>query len=126
MSSRSPLWCEGARLLIVDDDRAVLEATLDMAEALGAVAVGAESVDRARPLLAEFDPTLVLADFYMPDGGARAVLAAVQAWKPSIPVVLFTGAHDLPRDGRFAATLLKPARLETLASCIRTLGLRAT
>src|SRR6266849_5935444 len=85
---------KGMRVLIVDDDDVVLEVFADMVASLGAEVTTAISVAEARPLLWQFQPTLVITDVYMPGENGLVMRAEVRHWKAGTPVVALTGARD--------------------------------
>jgi PAS domain S-box-containing protein len=87
---------KGLRVLIVDDDKAVLRSTVRMLDVLGYAAVSAESGSEALRLLAsnqEID--LVLADFAMPEMSGGELAKAICAMRPTLPVILMTGYSGL-------------------------------
>ena len=82
----------GLRVLVVDDDKAVLRSTVRMLDFLGYATVSAESGSEALRLLAsnqEID--LVLADFAMPEMSGGELAKAIRAMRPTLPVILITG-----------------------------------
>ena len=113
----------GMRVLIVDDDHVVLEVFADMVASLGAEVTTATSVAEARLMLAEFAPTLVVTDVYMPGENGLVMRAEVRNWRATTPVVALTGAGDgeIPVDAGFVQVLQKPVPLQTLAALLKTL-----
>jgi PAS domain S-box-containing protein len=81
-----------SRVLVVDDDKAVLESTLRMLDFLGYAAVPAESAAQALRLIASgVEIDLVLADFAMPKMSGVELASAIHATRPTLPVILVTG-----------------------------------
>lgn len=83
----------GERILIVDDEEALVRLGEEMVAALGYEAVGFDSATRA---LAAFraDPQafdLVLADEIMPGMTGTQLAAALRAIRPHLPILLMTG-----------------------------------
>lgn len=113
--------CRGARVLIVDGDRAVVEVLLNMVEFLGAAGDGTTSVNDVPDLLTRIRPTIVLVDRNLPGGGGAAVLDAVCAWSATTPVVQLAGAAERT-DAHFVDSLLKPIQLEALQHVIERFG----
>jgi PAS domain S-box-containing protein len=100
-----------SRVLVVDDDKAVLESTLRMLDFLGYAAVPAESGGQALRLIdSGVVIDLVLADFAMPEMSGIELAGAIHAARPSLPVILVTGYVDLDVVRKFgeARILQKP------------------
>jgi DNA-binding response OmpR family regulator len=116
----------GMRVLLVDDDAAVLEVFADMVTAMGAEVATAISVQEARPLLETFRPTVVITDVYMPDENGLVLRAEVREWNPKVPVVALTGAAEgiVPSEAGFSHVLQKPVMMNTLAEVLMTLRRR--
>ena len=116
----------GMRVLLVDDDAAVLEVFADMVAAMGAEVTTAISVQEARPLLETFRPTVVITDVYMPDENGLVLRAEVREWNPKVPVVALTGAAEglVPSEAGFRHVLQKPVMMNTLAAVLSTLRSR--
>jgi CheY-like chemotaxis protein len=73
------------------DDRAVLKSTLKMLASLGFAGVPAESGREALRLIATNpDIDVVLADFAMPEMNGADLVRAIQAARPTLPVILVT------------------------------------
>ena len=114
------------RVLLVDDDTAVLEVFADMVAAMGAEVTTAISVQEARPLLETFRPTVVITDVYMPEENGLVLRAEVRHWNPKVPVVALTGASEgiVPSEAGFRHVLQKPVMMNTLAAVLTTLRSR--
>ena len=85
-----------SRVLVVDDDKAVLKSTLRMLDFLGYPAVPAESGEEALRLVASnLQIDLVLADFGMPEMSGVELARALYAIRPTLPIILVTGHGDL-------------------------------
>jgi CheY-like chemotaxis protein len=99
------------RILVVDDDGAVLRSTLRMLDALGYAPVPAASGGEALALIASgLDIDLVLADFAMPEMTGVELAETIHVAHPALPVILVTGYHDREALKGFgeAAILQKP------------------
>ena len=80
------------RILVVDDDKAVLRTTLRMLDARGFAAAPAASGAQALLLLARgLEIDLVLADFAMPEMTGVELAEAIRTTHPALPVLLVTG-----------------------------------
>jgi two-component system, cell cycle sensor histidine kinase and response regulator CckA len=125
-SETEPMRGQGERILIVEDNRSVRRALEGTLRALGyqvvTVANGRDALDWME---AQHDPVdLVLSDVVMPEMGGRALLNALQADWPLLPVVLLTGhpmreeMEALVEEG-LSAWLSKPPNPVTLARVLR-------
>jgi PAS domain S-box-containing protein len=80
------------RILVVDDDGAVLRTTLRMLDALGYATVPAASGGEALALIANGPKIdLVLADFAMPEMTGVELAETIHTTCPALPVILVTG-----------------------------------
>ncbi len=114
----------GAAVLLVDDDaatRKVAKANLGL-EGFEVVTAGSSAEALAR--LDETDPLALVTDLKMPDGDGIALMDAVHARRPFLPVVLVTGhatvetAVAAMRRGALHY-LTKPVRYDELALVLR-------
>jgi putative nucleotidyltransferase with HDIG domain len=80
------------RILVIDDDAVIRDLMTEILEGAGheivAAATGAEAAGR----LTDADIDLVVSDIVMPDLSGLELLEAVRLHRPSLPVVLVTGA----------------------------------
>jgi len=114
------------RVLLVDDEADVREATSALLEALGLTVVTAvDGQDGLERFLAErgtFD--LVLLDLTMPRMGGREAFQRLRELQPDLPVVLYSGyseqesLQDALAQG-FARFLQKPFRMEELRTALQ-------
>jgi CheY-like chemotaxis protein len=85
-----------SRILVVDDDEAVLRSTVRTLEFLGYPALPAETGGEALSLIASrLDIGLVLADLAMPGMDGVELARAIGARRPGLPVIIVTGHGDL-------------------------------
>jgi two-component system response regulator FixJ len=85
-----------AKVIVVDDDAAVLDSLQIMLEAEGFVV---ETFDRARSLLESYDRGrcgCIVTDVRMPDLDGMALLQALRAKGSMPPVIVMTGHGDVP------------------------------
>ena len=85
----------GARVLVVDDDPTLRAAAARILVAAGYEVTTAASGREAILLLSASFETIV-SDIFMPDGDGIDLLRAIRQRDPDVPVVLMTGAPDLP------------------------------
>jgi PAS domain S-box-containing protein len=115
----------GETILVVEDNAALREAMCDLIEALGYEVVGASNgVEALAVLEARGDAiALVLSDLMMPVMGGEALLAAIQARRLNLPVMILSG---YPLEGELAGLkarglagwLLKPVSRAQLAGLL--------
>jgi DNA-binding NtrC family response regulator len=112
------------RILLVDDDPAVLGSLGEALGDLGLEVETAPSAEAALGRLSAFSPDVLLSDIRMPGLDGIELLQLVRERAPSIDVVLMTAYDDMPtvvramREGAFDF-LVKPIRLEELESVVR-------
>lgn len=110
-------------VLVVDDDRAVRNACVTVAQGLGFATVGADSVASAQKILKHRKIDLLLLDLKLPDGGGLVLLAQVKALHPDTAVVVMTAfatvasAVEAMRIGA-GDYLTKPFALEELTAVL--------
>ena len=109
--------------LLVDDEDLVRATTADLLQDLGFTVVEAASGEAALDWLQDGSrPDLMLTDHLMPGMTGTALVAAVRATYPDLPVLIVSGyaeedgiASNLPR-------LVKPFRREELEAALRTVA----
>jgi len=123
-AARAPV--RGGRILVVDDDPAVLEVASELLDRAGFRVVsalgGREGVERLREDPAAVDA--VLLDVAMPGVGGEQAFLEMRELRPDLPIVLATGYSEELASQRFSAPgsagfLRKPFQPEELASCMR-------
>lgn len=120
-ASKRPPTVKSLRVLVVDDDKAVLKSTVRMLNFLGYATASAESGSEALRMLASNQEIgLVLADFAMPEMSGGELAKAIRAMRPTLPVILMTGYHDLdiPRKFNDWRTISKPFTEDDLVNTI--------
>ncbi len=82
----------GRKVLVVDDDEAMLTAVSKVLRYAGAEVESANSVANAIALLAQNGSRLdaVLTDLRMPVASGKTILSAVQTTHPDVPVVMMS------------------------------------
>ena len=114
------------RLLIVDDDPAILESLADALEGGRTTVRTARSAEEAIELLAPFEPEVILSDLKMPGMDGLGLLELVRERLPGVDVVLMTAYEDMPtvvramRSGA-ADFLVKPLDLEEILQVLERL-----
>jgi signal transduction histidine kinase len=111
----------GLRVLVVDDEKAVLKSTVRMLEFLGYATASAESANEALRLLARNQEiNIVLADFAMPEMSGGELAKAICAMRPTLPGILMTGHSDpdLLKELKDSRIILKPFTEQDLVDTI--------
>lgn len=134
LSSGDPLTPPRARILIVDDDRAVRTALRVNLDKAGYHVHVTASVAEARQVLSEEAIDLVLSDVMMPGGTGMDLLASLRQDHPSVDIILMTG-HGSVGDAVSAIKqgasdyIIKPikkaALLHLIERCLREKALLA-
>jgi len=112
-----------ARVLVVDDDRPVLETLCDLVAELGHESVPAGGGREALELFAARPCDLVITDLFMPEMNGLEFIRHLRELSPEIPVILLTAAAppELVAVLRAARVmcLRKPVELVELDAAIR-------
>ena len=121
-----PLLKGAERILVVDDERALLEVEIGMLERLGYKVTGAtspmEALKTFRKQPDEFD--LIYTDMTMPGMTGLALAKKLMEIRPHVPVILYSG-HMVPANDNeivksgIKAFLTKPVTLEDLAATVK-------
>ncbi len=88
-----------ARVLVIDDDRAVVRL-----EEEGHTVLSALTIEEGLKLIRLFTPDLVLLDMGLPDMSGLEVLKRIRAMHPTLPVIMVTANTD-PQRAREALEL---------------------
>ncbi len=81
-----------SRVLVIDDEQIIRDLMLEILDEAGYEAEGAPTAERALELLTDTNYELVVSDVIMPGLSGIELLEEVRAQRPSLPVVLVTGA----------------------------------
>jgi DNA-binding NtrC family response regulator len=84
-----------ARILIIDDERSILDTVQILLRGEGFDVVTAQNPREALDSLGAVDPDVVLTDIRMPGMNGLEVLAAVRAFDAEVPVILMTAQASL-------------------------------
>jgi CheY-like chemotaxis protein len=126
----------GLRMLIMDDDRATLEATMDVFRLAGAIVHGATSAAEGARVLEQFAVQVLVSDISMPDEDGHAFIRRLRAHgtaacDANLPALALTSlGSDEDRRQALAAGyqrhMAKPADINQLRDAvIELLGLRS-
>lgn len=110
------------RLLVVDDDIALLETLTECLQDEGYGVAGAKSGNEALEVISGGYIDLVLSDVRMPDGDGYYLLDSVRREDPAIPFIFMTGFSDRSAEEALrlgaSAYFEKPVQLEQLLDTI--------
>jgi putative nucleotidyltransferase with HDIG domain len=110
-------------ILIVDDERNILEIVEEMLSSQSYDIYLAESVGEASRIIKEKEISIVLTDLLLDDGSGIDVLMSAQKYQPNVKVILMTGkptiqnAISVIKKGAFDY-LVKPFNMENLLAAI--------
>ena len=107
------------RVLLVDDDDAVLSPLARGLSTLGYTVTCESSPRRALALLQSGTFDVLVTDQMMPEMTGLELAEAVSSLRPSLPIVLMSGADVSLQASATVATLAKPFRVPELAACLR-------
>ena len=113
------------RVLLIDDNSAVLEAGMIVVTQLGCDAEMANSGEAALDLIRQDDQfDLILVDYLMPKMTGVETMKAIRQLAPNIPVVICSGYSDavsMDSEAQPDGLLPKPFRVQTLLDLIESL-----
>jgi len=111
-------------ILVVDDERGVLQVVKDMLNNQNYDILLAESLDEAVKIIKDTDISIVLTDLVLDEGSGIDVMIQVQKYQPDAKIILMTGkptiqnAISVIKKGAFDY-LLKPFDMENLVTTIK-------
>jgi two-component system, response regulator FlrC len=102
-----------ADMLVVDDDRDILDSLRQIIESVGLTVVCAQNAEDALAKMAGWTYRFMLTDFNMPGMDGFWLAKRVSAFAPQMPIVMMTGnismdISQLARDAGIAGVLYKP------------------
>ncbi|HEY4044698.1 MAG TPA: response regulator [Rhodopila sp.] len=115
----------GELILVVDDDNAVRQVTVEMARDLGCDVAQASGGEQALALVGKLTPKLVLLDYAMPGMNGLQLARALRERGLTAPIALVTGYAELSEAdvaaGQLAGLLRKPFTIRELQSLLTQL-----
>lgn len=109
---------EGELVLVVDDDNAVRQVTVEMARDLGCEVAQASGGAQALALVEKLTPKLILLDYAMPGMNGLQLARALRERGIKAPIALVTGYAELSETdveaGQLAGLLRKPFTIREL------------
>jgi DNA-binding response OmpR family regulator len=112
-----------AKILIVDDERDLVDAYVRLLERSGHRCVAAFDAKEAIQIIDAESPDLVITDLSLPDSSGIEIIRHVRAKSPSTPIIVMSG-HNTPElnEAAHAAganiSLLKPVSIAMLRRVI--------
>ena len=83
-------------VLCIDDDEEVLECEKSFLESFGYTVLTAASGGKGLELASKYSVDVVILDYFMPEMNGQEVAIAMRRLKPQAPIILLTGAVDVP------------------------------
>ena len=111
-----------SRILVVDDDEAILDSLRDLLESEGyGVDVAHDGREALQKLAGMDPPQLILLDLKMPvmDGWQFLSERSANTASPKVPVVLLSGLPFIPNALGVSDFLSKPIKPSRLLDCVR-------
>jgi CheY-like chemotaxis protein len=84
-------------LLCIDDNEDVLECEKSLLESFGYTVLTAASGGKGLELASQYSVDVVILDYVMPEMNGQEVALEMRRLKPLAPIILLTGAVDIPR-----------------------------
>lgn len=113
------------KILVVDDEKDIIEIIATELLALGAIPIIAHNVSAALKCIESNDIALVISDIRMPGSSGVELLDSIRKARVDLPVILVTGFADLSVAEALArgaeAMLYKPFELDTLFELVERL-----
>jgi signal transduction histidine kinase len=115
----------GELILVVDDDNAVRQVTVEMARDLGCEVAQASGGEQALALVDKLTPKLILLDYAMPGMNGLQLARALRERGLTAPIALVTGYAELSEAdihaGELAGLLRKPFTIRELQALLTQL-----
>jgi len=115
----------GELILVVDDDNAVRQVTVEMARDLGCEVAQASGGEQALALVDKLTPKLILLDYAMPGMNGLQLARALRERGVMAPIALVTGYAELSEAdvaaGELAGLLRKPFTIRELQGLLTQL-----
>ena len=113
-----------AKILIVDDERDLVDAYVRLLERSGHRCVGAFDASEAIQMIDQELPDLVITDLSLPDTSGVAIIRHARSKSKTTPIIVMSGHNtpELNREARAAGaniSLLKPVSIVELQRVIR-------
>lgn len=102
---------KGQRVLLVDDDPAVLDVMTRVLEGGGYRVVPAKDAEQALALAAEHEPQVLVTDIGLPGMSGRELAARLGAERSDLSTILVSGNPPRPGDRNFIAKPFAPSAL---------------
>jgi DNA-binding response OmpR family regulator len=112
-----------AKILIVDDERDLVDAYVRLLERSGYRCVGAFDANQAIQMIDAESPDLVITDLSLPDNSGVEIVRRVRAKLPVTPIIVMSGhstpgLHEAAREAGANMSLLKPVSIAELRRVI--------
>jgi CheY-like chemotaxis protein len=114
---------EQAKILIVDDERDLVDAYVRLLERTGYRCIAAFDANEAIQMIDAESPDLVITDLSLPDANGIEIVRRVRAKSPVTPIIVMSGhntpgLHEAARAAGANLSLLKPVSIAELQRVI--------
>lgn len=110
-------------VLCIDDNEDILEVLRMLLEDEGFTVLTASSGARGLELAANDPVDVVILDYDMPGMNGHDVAVALREWEPQIPIVMFSGAIDIPSQTlRLVNAFVSKSALGSFSSVTQLIG----
>jgi len=114
---------EQAKILIVDDERDLVDAYVRLLERTGYRCIGAFDANEAIQMIDAESPDLVITDLSLPDANGIEIVRRVRAKSPVTTIIVMSGhntpgLHEAARAAGANLSLLKPVSIAELQRVI--------
>jgi len=113
-----------AKILIVDDERDLVDAYVRLLERSGYRCAGAFDANQAIQMIDAESPDLVITDLSLPDNSGVEIVRRLRAKLPVTPIIVMSGhntpgLHEAALEAGANLSLLKPVSIVELRRVIR-------
>src|SRR5271154_6112064 len=107
-----------ATILIVDDERDLVDAYMRLLERAGHRCLGAFDANEAIQTIDAESPDLVITDLSLPDTSGIEIIRHVRAKSAHTPIIVMSGHNEAARAAGANVSLLKPVSIAVLRRVI--------
>lgn len=116
-------------VLVIDDDPEIREALEIACRMHGYEALAANDENEALDVMNNYEPALVLVDYYGVADNTRTLIQRIKALDSRVPIVLMTGAQDCRakmKELGLTRHLAKPFNMDSLLNMLKKCRVRSS